>query len=76
MVCAICGGPLFGNPHRIAAYLNAALWLTLGAALYGAFAKVSVVFVGASAMTFGVVAVVHWYVATRALGDRPAFRAR
>jgi hypothetical protein len=75
VVCASCGGQLYGNPHPTGRYLNAAMWLVLGATLYSAFSKASIFLVGASAVAFCIVVATYWYVSVRVLRDWPAFRS-
>jgi len=74
-VCSSCGGRLYGNPHPVAKYLNAALWLTLSTALYGLFVNAGIGFIGGAAILFLLTAAATWYVNASALRQWPAFRS-
>jgi len=74
-MCSSCGGRLHGNPHSAAKYLNAALWLTLSATLYGLFSNATIGFVAGTAILFLLTAAAIWYLNANALRQWPAFRS-
>lgn len=74
-VCSSCGGRLYANPHPVAQYLNAALWITLAITQYGIFSGASLVLVGVAAILFFLFAAACRYVSTHTLRDWPTFRA-
>lgn len=75
VICSGCGGALNSNPHPLAKWLNAAMWIAFAAALYGAFAGTNALFVAVAAILAVVVAAANWYVNAHVLRDWPAFRA-
>jgi hypothetical protein len=75
VICSGCGGFLNGNPHPLAQWLNAAMWIALATALYGAFTGANIFFVAVAAILTVVIAVANWYVNAHVLRDWPAFRS-